>query len=195
MLACRVIKRLESPATRRFWEAELDDVVLTIRSGPLGGAADESTVLDDDDELPLWVRLDELVREKLRGGYDEAFVDDLLDHIEGGHDVRLLGRARRFFESQEYRRYQGKTCKALDCTVDFTSRSVQGNFTQSYRDDRGQPVALLPLASRRRDGREDEQQWIGFDASNEDGPIYALFTSGDFEEAYPTLDAFLADLG
>lgn len=189
-----MLKRLKHQATQRFWEGELDDVVLTIRSGPLGGAADETRELEDDDALPPGVRLDELVREKLREGYEEVFVDELLDHIERGHETTLLGRVRRFFESQEYRRYQGLTSNALDCAVDFTSHTVQGSFTQQYRDERGQRLALLPLASKVVRGREDEQQWIGFDASLEDGPVYALFTSGEYEEAYPSLDAFLADL-
>ncbi len=188
-----MIRRLEHPDDRRFWEIELDDVVLTVRSGPVGAPPDETTDVDDD-ALPPDVLFERLACEKRAAGFVDMFVDDLIAHIEQGHESTLQGRVRRFFASNEYQAHQGKAYPRLDCVVDFTSLAVQGNFFEQYRDRQGCVLSLMPLASVIVDGHEDEQAWLGYDPSRADSQIYELHTSGEFEEIHPTLDAFLAEL-
>jgi hypothetical protein len=175
------------------WQIQLDDDLLTIRDG------DAIETIDDafaEHGKPADILLSELVGEKLAEGWVEVLPDDLLQQIEQAHELELHGRLRRFYAELEYKRHQGKTCKQLECTVDFVSNATLGQFYEEFWDaEREQMIQLLPISSKTNaDGYEDEQQWIGVDPTEPDGPVYALFTSNAYELAYPSLDAFLADL-
>jgi hypothetical protein len=187
-------RTLQHPETGATWMIQLDDdEILTIVAG------EQTTVIDDafaERNLPPNILFTELVGEQLASGYREVLPDDLLAQVEQAHDVELRGRLRRFYAEHEYKTYQGKRCKALDCTVDFVSNATLGEFYQEFWDEqRQQAIELIPISSKTNaDGYEDEQQWIGVDPSQADGPVYELFTSGAYEQAYASLDAFLADL-
>jgi hypothetical protein len=187
-------RTLKHPETGATWNILLDDdEVLTIVAG------DETKVIDDafaEHDLPPNILFTELVEEQLASGYVEVLPDDLLAQIEAAHEVELSGRLRRFYAEHEYKAYQGKRCKGLDCTVDFVSDATLGEFYEEFWDEqREQMIALVPISSKTNaDGEEDEQQWIGVDPSQGDGPVYELFTSNAYEQVYPSLDAFLADL-
>ena len=186
-------RTLKHPDTGATWTIELDDETLVITADA------QTTVIDDafaERSVPPNILFTELVGEQLASGYLEVLPDDLLAQIEAAHSVELSGRLRRFYTQHEYKRYQGKRCKALDCTVDFVSNATLGEFYQEFWDEeREEMIELLPISSKTdADGYEDEQQWIGVDPSQSDGPIYALFTSNAYEQAYASLDAFLADL-
>jgi len=187
-------RTLKHPETGATWTIELDDdETLIITAGA------ETTVIDDafaERSMPPNILFTELVGEQLASGYVEVLPDDLLAQIEEAHDVELSGRLRRFYVEHEYKRYQGKRCKGLDCTVDFVSNATLGEFYEEFYDEqREEMIELLPISSKTNaDGYEDEQQWIGVDPAQADGPVYELFTSNAYEQAYPSLDAFLADL-
>ena len=172
--------------------------VIVVRQGRIGEEGDEE-VIDDAFEqfgMPPDVAFEDMSPPD--DDFEPVMVDDLLDHVQEGHDVQLTGRLRLFYTNHEYKKYQGWLCREFDCLVDFDSPEVQGNFYQEYYDPaQSADVQLIPISSKwcgEDFAYKDEQQWIGVDPSLPDGPIYALYTSGDFEEAYPNLDAFLADL-
>lgn len=186
-------RTLRQPETGATWEIQLDDDLLILSEG------DETAVIDDafaEHGVPPNILFSELVGEKLASGYVLVLPDDLLAQVEAAHEVELRGRLRRFYAEHEYEQYQGKTCKQLGCTVDFVSEVTLGEFYEEFWDsEREAMIQLLPISSKTNaDGYEDEQQWIGVDPMQADGPVYELFTSNAYELAYPSLDAFLADL-
>jgi hypothetical protein len=195
-----MIRCFEDTGRDLFWTIELpdDEAPIVIRSGTRGTPGEETYVTDSWEAhgVPPSVLFDDLVLKKRREGFAEVLPPDLLARIEGCHRVSLRGRLRAFYETRAYESLQGKTCRKLGCAVDLASRAVQGSFHQKYVDrNTHAEVKLVPIASKIIDGREDEQQWIGMNPALEDGPVYELFTSGDYELAYPSLDAFLGDLG
>ena len=186
-------RTLEHPETKATWTIELDDDVLVIV------ADDETTVIADafaERGMPANILFTELVHGQLGEGWVEVLPKDLLAQVEAAHDVQLQGRLRRFYAEHEYERYQGKRCKGLDCTVDFVSNATLGDFYEQFWDAENEAmIDLLPISSKTNaDGYEDEQQWIGVDPREPDGPVYELFSSNAYAQAYPSLDAFLADL-
>lgn len=193
-----MVRYFEDRVGGRFFRVELFDDVLVIHRGAIGTEGEQELIDDSfaSHGLPADVLFEQLAPEE--EGFAAVLVDDLLRHVEQGHGVTLAGRLRAFYEGREYKQHQGKRCRALDCVVDFGAAAVQGNFYQEYYDRAAQQhVTLMPISSKwvgEDYGYEDEQQWIGVDPSLEDGPVYALYTSGEYEEAYAQLDAFLADL-
>ena len=208
-------KTFANPTTGAFWSIALDDETITITHGA-GGTAGETELIEDAFEargVPPEALFEELIAE-LDGSYQLVLPGDLLEQVEAAHEVTLSGRLRAFYERHEYRAHQGKLCRGLECRVDFASSAVLGAFHQEYRDRAGRRLQLIPISSKwvgrsgaaQRRGRsggaaatskdwyEEEQQWIGVDATLGDGPVYALYTSGEHEVAYEGLDAFLADL-
>ena len=192
-----MILRFENTATNSFWSAELVDVELTIRAGSIGTDG-EAEVIEDSFEVADMPPLALIERRilQLPHGYREVLPEELRALVEEGHGIQLRGRLRRFYDQHEYKQHQGKRCAGLECRVHFASPEVQGEFSERYYDPRQKVnVHLIPIASKvSESGGRDEQQWIGVNAALADGPVYALYTSGAFEEAYPNLDAFLAEL-
>jgi predicted DNA-binding WGR domain protein len=185
--------------TKAFWQIELsEDEVLTIRAGAHGKKA-SVRVIDDWEEQddPPEVLFETLTEEQFAKGYVETLPDDLLADVEAGHSVKLTGRALDFYTRHEYKALHHAECGELGCRVDFGSNAVQGNFDQTYVCPETQvQLALIPFAGKLfgDSSTADEQQWIGLDSSKPDGKVFELFTSGEFSEAYPDLDTFLADL-
>lgn len=189
----------EDAKAEAFARFELEDETLRVTRGALGTAGETTTIEDAYAErgVPPDVLLDALVAE-LPETFEEVMFDDLLEQVERGHGVTLAGRLREFYTRHQYKRYQGMRCRGLDCRVSFVAAAAQGRFHQEYYDRAaGRAIQLVPVSSKLvgKDYRyEDEQQWIGVDPRQSDGPVYALYTSGSFERAYDNLDAFLADL-
>jgi len=146
--------------------------------------------------VPPSVYLAERAAALVGAGYAEVWPDDLLAQMEAQHGHALTGRLRAFYADGAWKRYEGKRCGALDCTVSFISQYSLGDFGHEFWDAQAREmIALWPLSSiTNARGYEDEQQWIGADPRRPDGPVYHLFTSNAYEVLYPSLDAFLADL-
>lgn len=148
-------------------------------------------------QMPGDVLFEMMTNELLEEGYEVCLPDDLLAQIEAEQGVKLQGRLRSFYETGEWKAYEGKKSQALGCTVSFTSQYSIGYFGQEFYDSEAESMFdMVCMCSRTNDeGYEDEQAWIGADPRNADGPIYSLFTSNAYEESFASLDAFLADLG
>jgi hypothetical protein len=194
-------RRFVNKAERTFWqvEIEIDDQAVVVKFGDEGTPGTEQRVPDTYEAagLPAVMFVDQLIG-ALPAGYEEVIPDDLLALVERAQDVKLTGRLRAFYENHEYKQHQGKYCKGLDCKVDFIADVVQLPFTHEFYDRKAKQNIQLIAISSKLVGKEykspDEQQWIGVDPAQGDGPVYALFTSNAYEHAYDTLDAFLADL-
>lgn len=191
-------RRFENTTSQRFWELHVtSDGPLYITAGPLGepGTTDEHDL--DDAPGPPSVVLSELLQ-SLPEGYEEVILGGLLEEVETAHGVTLSGRLRDFYTNEEYRKHQRKTCPEYDCQVDFLAPVVQFEFDQEYYDRQARRhIQLIPIASKWTGaayGYEDEQQWFGVDPTLPDGPVYSLYTSGEYAIAYPNIDAFLASL-
>jgi hypothetical protein len=195
-----MLRRYRNEETGELCVIELDfeEDTITITRGE-GDDARVETIDDADEshEMPADALFEQLCDE-LSASHTEILPDDLLELVEQGHEVTLRGRLRRFYADHEYKQAQGKICAGLDCRVNFVASPVLGTFYEEFHDPQsGETVELIPISSKgvgEDYGYEDEQQWIGVDPSLEDGPVYELFTSGAYTEAYPNLDAFLADL-
>lgn len=168
-----------------------DDEVTVVRGEQL-------EVIDawSEHSMPPEVLFDQLEGELLADGFELVLPDDLLEQIEEAQEVTLTGRLRAFYADRAYKPLEGKRCKGLGCQVSFVSNYTIGYFDQEFWDREAETmIQLLCLSSKTNDdGYEDEQQWIGVDPREGDGPVYALYTSNAYEVAYPSLDAFLADL-
>lgn len=192
-----MIRYFENKTENIFWKIEIDYDIIIIHSGEIGTEGDLSITEDayTELEMPTEVLFDSMVTEtRNTKGFEEVLVDNLLEHIEKGHDIKLKGRLKKFYDDAEYKQYQGKTCPPLKCKVDFASAGVQGYFDEEYYNDDDNQLELIPIASKIFGDYEDEQQWIGIDPNLEDTPVYGLYTSGDYEVVYDNIDAFLADL-
>ncbi len=187
---------MRKPDSDAWWRATAQDDVIVVETGTGDEIVSRSEVdAWSDYSMPAVVVLDVLAAEMAESGYELAPLDDVLELIEAGHEVELKGRLRAFFETLEFRDYDGKFCEKLGCTVDFTADAVLGDFYQEfYEPDTDTWRELIPISAKVYDGIEDEQQWIGVDPALGDGPVYELFTSNAFEEAYASLDEFLSDL-
>jgi hypothetical protein len=187
---------MRNPDSGEWWRATVEDDTILVEVGE-GEETTSTTEIDAWEEfsMPAINVLDELAVEQSRLGFELAPIDNVLALIESGHEVTLSGRLRAFFETDEYRDYDGKFCQSLECTVDFTADSVLGDFYDEFYDsETEQWRELIPISAKVVDGLEDEQAWIGVDPEMADGPVYELFTSNAFQEAYGSLDDFLADL-
>lgn len=193
-------REYEDPTTGRRMSIEycFDDDILTVTR--MDGEEVEVEVYDDTFEshqMPGEIVFEMLVNER-----DPAFVEvlpkNLLELVEENHEVTLQGRLRKFYEDREYEKYQGWICQGLDCKVNFVAQAVTGLFYEEFVDEEsGDFVELMPISSKgvgQDYDYEDEQQWIGVDAGQGNGPVYELFTSNAYSQAYPSLDAFLEDL-
>jgi hypothetical protein len=187
---------MRDPDSDAWWRATAEDGMVLVEIGE-GEETTSTTEVDAWGEysMPADIVLDELVLEQARAGFEFAPLEDVLAMVEAGHEVELTGRLRAFFETDEYRAHDGKYCERLGCTVDFTADSVLGNFYEEFYDTEAEVWReLIPISAKVVDDLEDEQAWIGVDPQLADGPVFELFTSNAFQEAYPNLDAFLADL-
>lgn len=177
-----------------FWKATVFDDIIEIRQGTIGTDG-EFEVVDPWETLstPPEYALDELAMPLFDEGYRPAPIPLIETVIEQAHGITLPEPVRSFFADQAYWTYQGWHCKKLNCGVDFTTDAVLGNYHQEHWDsDRGETRIFVPISGRLYNGAPDEQQWIGIDP--DDVQVYALYTSGDFDPAYESFDAFLADL-
>jgi len=191
-------RRFENYDRQLFWELHVDDdETVTVTVGPIGSEGELEVIDRDASPGPPQFLLAEIIG-SFPPGTVEILPDDLLERVQAAHKVTLTGRIRDFYANHEYKQYQGRLCPVLDSSVDFVATCVQYAFDQEYYDSKARkPVLLLPLTSKRLGpdfDKEDEQQWIGHDPSLSDGPIYSLFTSGEYEIFFPNLDAFLASL-
>lgn len=192
-----MIRYFENKKENIFWKIEIDYDTIIIHSGETGTEGDLSITEDayTERERPLEVLFDSMVTEtRNTKGFEEVLVDNLLEHIEKGHNIKLKGRLKKFYDDTEYKQYQGKTCPTLECKVDFASAYAQGDFYQEYYNKEDIQINLIPISSMIFGDYEEEQKWIGIDPSLEDTPVYGLYTSGDYELVYDNIDAFLADL-
>jgi len=179
-----------------FWKATAVDGNVEIRRGAIGTEG-ELEVVDTYETLgtPAEYALDELANPLVEEGYEYAPIPGIEAIIEEAHDARLPEPVRRFFAEGTYWAYQGKHCAGLDCEVDFTTDAVLGNYYQEHWDsERDAAREFIPISGRLYDGIPDEQQWVGVDPEESEPRVYALYTSGEFEVAYESFDAFLADL-
>ncbi len=179
-----------------FWRAQAIDDAVEIRHGSIG---EPGTVLlvDTYEELgtPPEYSLDDMAGDMYDADYVDAPIPDVHLEIEKAHDVTLPPVVRDFYANRTYLDVQFKRCQSLGCEVDFVSDAVLGLYSQVHYDaEREADRTFVPISARIYDGYEDEQQWIGIDPADETTIVYALYTSGDFDVAYPTFDAFLADL-
>lgn len=179
-----------------FWKARAVDGRVEIRQGMVGSDG-ELEMVDTYETLgtPPEYALDELANPRVEQGYEYAPIPGIETVIEEAHDVTLPEPVRRFFAEGTYWGYQDKRCEQLDCGVDFTTDAVLGNYYEEHWDgERGEARTFVPISGRLHDGIPDEQQWIGIDPTESSPRVYALYTSGEFEVAYESLDEFLADL-
>lgn len=190
----------QDPTTGRRLTIEYSDDDDSVTVTHTAGDEVEVEVFDDPFEshqMPGDVLFEMLVEER-DPGFEEMMPENLLEMVEENHEVTLKGRLRRFYEEGEYKKYQGWICQELDCKVNFAAQAVIGLFYEEFYDrELGDYVDRMPISSKgvgEDYDYEDEQQWIGVDPNLEDGPVFELFTSNAFEEAYPNLDAFLEDL-
>ena len=195
-----MIREFQDPTTGRRLTIEYNEDDDTVTVTRADGDEVEVEVFDDPAEshqMLAYVLYLTLARER-DPAFEEIPPENLLEVVEENHEVTLEGRLRRFYEEEEYKSYQGWICQELDCKVNFTAQAVIGLFYEEFYDRKlGEFVDRMPISSMgvgEDYDYEDEQQWIGVDPNLEDGPVYQLFTSNAFEEAYPDLDAFLADL-
>lgn len=145
--------------------------------------------------MPADILLAQMEAEYLADGWSIVLPDDLLAQVEAAQDVQLTGRLRAFYESGEWKSYEGRTSQSLGCEVSFVSPYSIDMFLEEFYDaDADAMLTMVCMCSRTSDGYTEEQAWIGADPREGDGPIYSLFTSNAYEEAFPDLDAFLADL-
>jgi len=180
----------------KFWRAAAVDDNVEIRQGDLGTEG-ELDVVDTRDTLgtPPEYALDELANPLVEQGYEYAPIPGIEAIIEEAHAVTLPAPVRAFFADGTYWKYQDKRCGELACEVDFTTDAVLGNYYQEHWDEeRGESREFVPISGRLYDGLPDEQQWIGIDPEEEEPRVYVLYTSGEFEVAYESFDAFVADL-
>jgi len=111
----------------------------------------------------------------------------LLKKIETAHGVKLTGRLREFYESGEVMKYQNKYNKEFECNVDFFSKYAL-EADEEYEEN------LIPIAGKiDENGIEEEQAWIGVNLDKKDTPVYALYTSCEYEDAFKNFDEFLQD--
>lgn len=180
----------------RFWHARVDDDVVEVREGVTGEEGEVSEIdTYEDSGTPPEYALDDLALPMIEAGFVPTPIPDVHLAIEEGHAIELPEPIRTFFANGTYLKYQGHFCPGLECHVDFASDAVLGVYFQTHFDEeRGEERELIPLSAVVVDDIEDEQQWIGFDPEETNGAIYALYTSGDFDLAYESLAAFLADL-
>lgn len=150
----------------------------------------------EEHQVPPEVLFERLVAAQLAAGFTEVLPDDLLTRMQTLHGLSLSGRAQAFYASQGWKAYEGKRSAGLARTVSFISQYSIGPFGHEFWDAEAQRmIALWPLCSLSKDnGYEDEQHWLGLDPRLPDGPVYHLYTSNAYEEAFASLDAFLADL-
>jgi predicted DNA-binding WGR domain protein len=146
-----MIRYFENKTENMFWKIELspeDSDMLVIRSGKLGTEGDLSVIADVslEREMPADVLFDKMVKEtRTKKGFAEVLVDNLLEHIERGHNIKLRGRLKRFYDDAEYKQYQGKTCPVFECEVDFASAYAQGYFDQEYYNREDARMQLIPI--------------------------------------------------
>ena len=179
-----------------FWRAHADDGLLLIYTGKIGDLA-EPTPVDtwEEKKTPPEDCLDDYAQQMLAEGFTFAPIPDVHIEIEKAHGVTLPEPVRTFYATNAYFPYQNFYSQSLECEVDFVSDAVLGNyFEEHYDGEREEHRTFVPISAKIFDGYEDEQPWIGIDPEEDNGPIYALYTSGEFDQAFDNLDAFLADL-
>ncbi len=194
-------RRFLDPTSNRFctFEYSYDDDSVTVTRGT-GDTVEETEVFDDPYESHSMPgdALFEILVAQVEPPFEEVLPDDLLEIIEESHEITLTGRLRTFYADHEYKQYQGFIAQQLDCKVNFVADAVIGIFYEEFHDpDADEWRELIPISSvgvGEDYGYEDEQHWLGVDPALPDGPVFHLYTSNGFEVAYPTLDAFLADL-
>lgn len=180
----------------QFWKATAVDDRVEIRRGEVGsdGELEEIDTYETLGTPPAYA-LDELANPLVEQGYEHAPIPGIEAVIEEAHGVTLPEPVRRFFANGTYWTQQHKRCEQLDCDVDFSTDAVLGNYYEEHFDsERGEARSFVPISGRLYDGFPDEQQWIGIDPEESEPRVYALYTSGEFEVAYESFDAFLDDL-
>jgi len=180
-----------------FWKASVLDDIVVVEHGELGGEP-EVSVIDTWDEFqtPPQYALDRIAGPIIDAGFRSAPIPNVAELIENAHNAKLPPVIRAFYEQATYWKYQGGTCAKLKCEVDFVTDDVLGNYDQEHYDrERGAHRSFLPISGRIYDNEPDEQQWIGVDPDEPQNPkIYALYTTGEFELAFESFEAFLADI-
>lgn len=185
-------RTLRHPQTGSTVELEaIDDVLAITTDGDL--AVIEAFA---ERQMPADILFQVIAGERLAEGYVVVLPDDLLEQVEREQGVQLSGRLRSFYETGEWKAYEGKKSATLGCTVSFVSTYSIGPFGQEFWDAaHGEMFDMVCLCSRTNErGYEEEQAWIGADPRLADGPVYSLYTSNAYEESFASLDAFLADL-
>jgi hypothetical protein len=185
-------RTLRHPQTGSTVELEaLDDVLLITTDGDM-----QVIEAFAERQMPADILFQVIEHERRAEGFVVVLPDDLLDQVQGQQGVKLSGRLRAFYETGEWKAHEGKKSNTLGCTVSFVSTYSIGSFGEEFWDAaNSEMVDMLCLCSRTNErGYEDEQSWIGADPRLADGPVYALYTSNAYEELFPSLDAFLADL-
>lgn len=168
-----------------------DYMNMLISHGTIGTEGDTELVEDEeameDYGLPAELAFDVLVKQKEKEGYIKVMdAKDLLQQIETAQVVQLKGRIREFYESGEVLKYNNEYHGALDCIVNFDTSYAKTPFIEEY------PIPMIPIAGKVNEkGYEDEQAWIGINPEETEGEIYKLYTSGDYNKAYDSLDEFL----
>ncbi len=181
----------------RFWKASVLDDIVVVEQGILGEEP-EVSVIDTWDEFqtpPLYA-LDRIAGPMFENGFRTAPIPNVAELIEKAHNAKLPPVIRAFYDQDTYWKYQGGTCAGLKCEVDFVTDDVLGNYDQEHFDSElGAHRSFLPISGRIYDEEPDEQQWIGVDPAESENPkVYALYTSGEFDLAYESFAAFLANI-
>jgi len=180
-----------------FWKASvLDDIVVVEHGRP--GEEPEVDIVETWEEFqtPPQYSLDRIAAPMLKKGYHVAPIPNVVELIEKAHGAKLPSVIRSFYADETYWKYQHGRCTSLKCEVDFITDAVLGNYDQEHYDgERGSHLTFLPISGWMNDGEPDEQRWIGVDHEETENPkVYALYTSGEFEMAYDSFAAFLADI-
>lgn len=180
-----------------FWKASVLDDIVVVEHGKIGEEPEVDVVETwEEFQTPPEYSLDRIAEPMLENGYRFAPIPELVQVIEKAHGAKLPPAIHAFFGDNTYWTYQGYRCAGLGCEVDFVTDAVLGNYYEEHYDrDLEAHRSFLPISGRMHDGVPDEQQWIGIDPEETDNPkVYALYTSGEFDIAYESFDAFLADL-
>jgi hypothetical protein len=180
-----------------FWKASVVDDIVLVEHGRVGEEP-EVSVIDTWDEFqtPPGYSLDRIAEPIFERGFRNAPIPNVAEVIEKAHNAKLPPAIRAFYDQGTYWKYQGGTCAGLKCEVDFVTDDVLGNYDQEHYDNElGAHRSFLPISGCIYDNEPDEQQWIGVDPAESENPkVYSLFTSGEFELAFESFEAFLADI-
>lgn len=172
-----------------------DECVVLVETSASGEASSTEVNTYAEHQSPPEYTIDALVAPYAERGFVPAPIPDLHLAIEAAFGVTLPAPVRAFFAEGRHLEFQGKRSETLDCELNFTADSVLGNYDQEHWDRAAECERhFIPISARMIDGSEDEQSWVGIDPKESTGAVYALYTSGSFEPAFDTFDAFLKSL-